>query len=83
MYEGQYEAYNIFSQQFYWSCSVCNRKNNTNRQSEFIYNNEMKLKIMSSNFNSIHLPSYRKRPGIFKIKFIEEAVLARENDAYF
>ena len=26
----------------------------------------------------IHLSSYRKHPGIFKIKFIEETVLAEE-----
>ena len=31
---------------------------------------------VSSMIHTIHLPSYRKHPGIFKIKFIEETVLA-------
>ena len=33
---------------------------------------------VSSMNQIIHLFSYRKRPGIFKIKFIEETVLAEE-----
>ena len=33
---------------------------------------------VSSIYHTIHLPSYMKHPGIFKIKFIEETVLAEE-----
>ena len=33
---------------------------------------------VSSMSHTVHLPSYRKHPGIFKIKFIEETVLAEE-----
>ena len=33
---------------------------------------------VSSIYHTIHLPSYRKHPGISKIKFIEETVLAGE-----
>ena len=33
---------------------------------------------VSSMKHTIHLPSYRKHPGLFKIKFIEETVLAEE-----
>ena len=54
------------------------------RQSEFIYNNEMKLKMYVSSINHTnHLPSYRKHPGMFKIKFIDETVLAKEKMMLF
>ena len=33
---------------------------------------------VSSMNHTIHIPPYWKHPGIFKIKFIEETVLAEE-----
>ena len=33
---------------------------------------------VSSIYHTIHLPSYRKHLGIFKLKFIDKTVLAEE-----